>query len=186
MAHEHDGPGHQEEGAPAAGGLYIGGSVTGGALATGHSASARDESRHEGPAAPLPPVTARPVSAPAGQTVIAGHVTGGAVATGRDSEAVDASVRTDPLTARALEDLREVRAALAALPATFETETVGGALDEARREIEEGGAVAPGLLQRLLSLVRGGSTVLGEVARSTRAVEDLQSSLMAIEQRHGG
>lgn len=191
MAHRHDrhdGPDRpeQQEGAPAAGGLYIGGSVTGGALATGHGSVAEDASRNEGPAAPLPPVTARPVSAPPGQTVIAGHVTGGAVATGRDSHAAYTAVRTDALTAKVLVDLGAVRAALAALPATIETEAVEGVLDRARQSIEEDGEVAPTLLQRLLGLLRGGSTVLGEVARGTHAVQELHSTLCAIEERHGG
>ncbi|MFL1377952.1 MULTISPECIES: hypothetical protein [unclassified Nocardiopsis] len=174
------------EAAPATGGLYIGGSFTGGAAATGRNATAEDASRNEGPAAPPPPVTARPVSAPPGQTVIGGHFTGGALAAGEGSRAANTSVRTDALTAKVLADLEAVRTALAARPPTIETEAVDDALGRARQTIEEGGEVTPTLLQRLLGLLRGGSTVLGEVARGTHAVQELHSTLCAIEERHGG
>ncbi|MDE3720392.1 hypothetical protein PWG71_03265 [Nocardiopsis sp. N85] len=185
MTRHHDDP-EQEETAPAGGGLYVGGSITGGAVVTGARGRAEDRSRTEGAVAPLPPVTARPVSAPPGQAVIAGHITGGALVTGEDGVAVNASVRVDAVTVQVLDDLAGVRAALGRRPRTFEVEAVDDALARAEEEITDTGEVGPGLLRRLLALVRGGSAVVGEMARTTRAVEDLHSSLCVIEGRHGG
>ncbi|ASU85591.1 hypothetical protein CDO52_24795 [Nocardiopsis gilva YIM 90087] len=166
-----------ERGPEESGGVYIAGSMIGGAAATGADSEAEDSSRKEGgpTAADLPAPSSRLSSAPPGQTVVGGHFAGGAVATGARSKAADRSVRIDTAHREFAESLACVRRELAKRERTFEVEAVDRELAEAEQQIESTGTVGRSLLDRLVSLFSGGSTILQSVTDSAVALEALKN-----------
>ncbi|MBB6121323.1 hypothetical protein [Nocardiopsis algeriensis] len=166
-------------------GLYIANSMTGGAVALGEGSRAEDRSRRVGspdPAEAAPPAS-RVASAPPGQIVIGGDLGGGAIAAARKAVAVDSSVRISGSGIRVLDDLGRVRELLAELDRTFEVEAVDRELEAAEEEITREGGLRPGMLRRLLSLLRGGSTVLSGLSDSAGVLDSLRAGLGLLEAR---
>ncbi|SIO85573.1 hypothetical protein [Nocardiopsis sp. JB363] len=165
------------------GGVFIGGSMTGGAIVTGKEGRAEDRSRRSGPpsAQELAPPTVFPASLPPNVVGVGGHVTGGALVTGAGGTAVDASTRLDSRSGELLAELARIRRELAGLRSTFEVRAVMEELETVAREIHEKGRAGRGLIERLLGLFNGGSTVLRNVARGAEFADRLRDSLLLLD-----
>lgn len=176
-----DGREHEEDEVGA--GVFVGGSTTGGAIVTGKDGRAEDRGRRTGPPSEqeLVPPAAFPASLPPDVVAVSGHVTGGALVTGAGGIAVDASTRLDSRSEEVLEGLAQIRRELSGLRNTFEVRSVMAELDLVEREIHERGEAGRGLIERLLGLFNGGSTVLRDVSRGAEFAERLRDSLMLLD-----
>lgn len=173
-----DGREHEEDEVGA--GVFVGGSMTGGAIVTGKDGRAEDRGRRTGSPSEqeLVPPTAFPASLPPDVVAVSGHVTGGALVTGAGGSAVDSSTRLD---SGSEEGLAQIRRELSGLRNTFEVRSVMAEVDLVEREIHDRGEAGRGLIERLLGLFNGGSTVLRDVSRGAEFAERLRDSLMLLD-----